>query len=71
MKQSHHLIFSYFFFKAEFQSKMAEGEKQKKRKRPVFQKKIKKSTIVDQTISKLQEEYTRVSFFSSVLFAAV
>ena len=50
---------------------MAEGEKQKKRKRPVFQKKIKKSTIVDQTISKLQEEYTRVSFFSSVLFAAV
>ena len=47
---------------------MAEGEKQKKRKRPVFQKKIKKSTIVDQTISKLQEEYTRVSFSFHLFF---
>ena len=44
----------------QYRLKMAEGENKKKRKRPIFQKKIKKSTIADQTIAKLQLDYNHV-----------
>ena len=40
---------------------MAEGaQNRSKRKRPVFKKKTNKSTIADQTISQLQEQYHQI-----------